>query len=218
MSIKILLADDHKIMRHGLRSLLEKEPGIEVVAEADNGQMAVRLTRKELPDVVIMDIAMQNLNGIEATRQIASDTPGVKVLALSIHSDTQFVVEMLQAGASGYLLKDCEFEELIRAINTVVSNKTYLSPEIADIVIENYIRNPPSKTVSSVFSVLTTREREVLQLLAEGKTNRQIASLLCLSIKTIETHRRQIMEKLKMQSLADLIKYAIRQGLTSLDH
>jgi DNA-binding NarL/FixJ family response regulator len=165
-----------------------------------------------------MDIAMHDLNGIEATRQITSESPDIKVLALSIHSDTQFVVEILQAGASGYLLKDCEFEELIRAINTVSSHRTYLSPEIADIVIENYIRDPLSKTVSYAPPVLTAREREVLQLLAEGKTTKQIASCLCLSIKTIDTHRRQMMKKLNTRSLADLIKYAIRQGLTSLEH
>jgi len=215
MNIRILLADDHRIMRHGLRSLLEKEPGFEVVAEADNGRSAVKLTQKLAPDVVIMDIAMQDLNGIEATRRIVSETPEVKVLVLSIHSETQIVVEVLRAGASAYLLKDCEFEELVRAIRAAVKNRTYLSPEISHILVENIIRNPPP-TTASVASVLTAREREVLQLLSEGKTTKQTASTLCLSIKTIDTHRRQIMEKLNIHNLADLIKYAIRKGITPL--
>ena len=215
MNIKVLLVDDHKIMRHGIRSLLEKETGMEVMEETNNGRTAIELARTLSPDVIIMDIAMHDLNGIEATRQITTELPEVKVIMLSMHSDRQMVADALQAGASGYLLKDCEFDELVRAIETVVSNRTYLSPEIADILVENFVRKSPSEE-SSASSVLTSREREVLQLLAEGKTTREIANTLCLSTKTVETHRRQMMEKLNIYNVAHLVKYAISQGLTSL--
>ena len=207
MNIKILLADDHKIVSDCLEPLLNKQPDMQVVARAENGQMAVRLTQKMEPDVVIMDIAMPDLNGIEATRQIIAHCPGVKVIALSMNSGRRFVTGILNAGASGYLTKNCSFEELVSAVRNVVANKKYLSPEISDIVIEETL--PTS-------SPLTTREREVLQLLAEGKTVKEIASQLCLSIKTIHTHRKQIMEKLDIHSIAELTKYALREGLTSL--
>ena len=216
MNIKILLADDHKIMRHGIRSLLEKEAGMEVLEETNNGRTAIKLARDLSPDVVIMDIAMHDLNGIEATRQITAELPEVKVIMLSMHSDRQMVADALQAGASGYLLKDCEFEELVRAIETVVSNRTYLSPEIAGILVENFVRKSPLSE-SSASSVLTSREREVLQLLAEGNTTKEIATSLCLSTKTVETHRRQMMEKLNIYTVAHLIKFAIRSGLTTLE-
>jgi DNA-binding NarL/FixJ family response regulator len=216
MSLKLLLVDDHKVMRHGIRSLLEKEAGMEVLEETNNGRTAIELARNLSPDVVIMDIAMHDLNGVEATRQITSELPEVKVIMLSMHSDRQMVADALQAGASGYLLKDCEFEELVRAIETVVTNRTYLSPEIADILVENFVRKSPLSE-SSVSSVLTSREREVLQLLAEGNSTREIATALCLSTKTVETHRRQMMEKLNIYSVANLIKFAIRTGLTSLE-
>ena len=172
MNIKLLLADDHKIMRHGIRSLLEKEAGMEVLEETNNGRTAIELARDLSPDVIIMDIAMHDLNGIEATRQITAELPEVKVIMLSMHSDRQMVADALQAGASGYLLKDCEFEELVRAIETVVSNRTYLSPEIADILVENFVRKSPLSE-SSASSVLTSREREVLQLLAEGNIDQR---------------------------------------------
>jgi DNA-binding NarL/FixJ family response regulator len=216
MSIKILLADDHKIIREGIRSLLEKQPGMKVVAEADNGLTALQLVQEIVPDMVIMDIGMPDLNGIEATRQIVARTPGVKVVALSMHLNKRFVVEMLKAGASGYLLKDCAFDELVQAIRAVVAHKTYLSPKIADAMVKDYIRLFPNIDFS-VFSILTPREREVLQLLAEGKSTKQIASSLQLSIKTIETYRQQIMEKLDIHSVAELTKYAISEGLTSLE-
>ena len=215
MSTKLLLVDDHKIMRHGIRSLLEKEAGMEVLEETNNGRTAIKLARDLSPDVIIMDIAMHDLNGIEATRQITAELPEVKVIMLSMHSDRQMVADALQAGASGYLLKDCEFEELVRAIETVVTNRTYLSPEIAGILVENFVRKSPLSE-SSASSVLTSREREVLQLLAEGNTTKEIATALCLSTKTVETHRRQMMEKLNMYTVAHLVKYAISQGLTSL--
>lgn len=216
MSIRILLADDHKILREGLRSLLEKQHDMEIIAEAENGRTTVQLVEELLPDVVIMDIVMPDLNGIEATRQIIAKAPGVKVVALSMYSDRRFIIEMLKAGASGYLLKYCAFEELINAIKSVVTNQIYLSPKIADLVIKNFVRHL-SKADLSVSSVLTNREREVLQLLAEGKSTKQIASALNVSTKTIEVYRQQIMNKLDIRSVAELTKYAIREGMTSLE-
>ncbi|MGD1074541.1 MAG: response regulator transcription factor [Thermodesulfovibrionales bacterium] len=215
MNAKVLLADDHKIVRDGLRTLLEKHPGIEVVGESEDGRETVQLVKKLSPQIVIMDIAMRELNGIEATRQIIAEHPDIKVIALSMHSDRRFVSEMLKAGAAAYLLKDCAFEELESAIRTVMKNKTYLSPAIAGVIIENYIRSAP-KSDPSVFSLLSDREREVLQLMAEGKTTKEIASHLVVSAKTVETHRMNIMTKLDIHSIAELTKYAIREGLTSL--
>ena len=216
MSLRILLADDHRIMREGLRSLLEKQPGMQVIAEAENGITTVQLSRKFKPDVVLMDIIMPDLNGIEATRQIVAELPDVKIIALSMHSDSKFVTEMLSVGASGYLLKDSAFEELGNALRTVVNNKTYLSPKIASLVAKDYssrisTKSPPASPV------LTNREREVLTILAEGKTTKQVASSLNVSVKTIETHRKKIIDKLGFNSIAELTKYAIREGLTSLD-
>ncbi len=216
MTIKIVLADDHQIVRHGLRSLLTAEPDMKVVAEADNGRAVLRLTKEFSPEVVIMDISMPGLNGIEATRQIVAEVPGVKVIALSMHSDSLFVLNMLKAGASAYLLKDCALEELVKAIRCVVDQKTYLSPGISDVVIKDFVSGW-SSTGASAFSVLTAREREVLQLMAEGKTTNQIADALCVSVKTVESHRKQIMNKSGIHSVAELTKYAIRQGLTSLE-
>lgn len=215
MTIKILVADDHKIIRDGLRALLEKQENMEVVAEAQDGATAIRLAKKLLPNIVIMDIGMPDMNGIDATRQIVAETQGVKVIALSMHSDRRFVIEMLKAGASGYLLKDSAFEELALAIKTIINNQPYLSPKITDVVIKEYIYSNP-QSEKTVFSALTIREREVLQLLAEGKSTKQIAAQLNVSVKTIETHRQQIMEKLDIRSIAELTKYAIREGLTSL--
>ena len=216
MSIRILLADDHKIVRDGLRALIEKQSGMEVIAEAGDGRSTVQMVQELLPNLVIMDIAMPDMNGIEATRQITATAPNVKIVALSMHSDKRFVAEMLKAGASGYLLKDCAFEELDNAIRAVIANRTYLSPKIADIIIKDYTRLFP-KTEFSVFSILTLREREVLQLLAEGKTTKEISSSLNISAKTVETYRKQIMDKLDIHSIAELTKYAVREGLTSLD-
>jgi DNA-binding NarL/FixJ family response regulator len=217
MSIRIILADDHKIVRLGLRTLLEGQPGMEVVAEAQDGREAFQKVKDFLPDVVVMDIAMPELNGIEATRLITAEFPNVKVIALSMHSDRRFVARMLESGASGYLLKDCAFEELAHAIKAVYENQTYLSPDITGVVIGDYLRQLSSKSPSSLFSLLTPREREVLQPLTEGKTTKQIAALLHVSAKTIETHRSQIMEKLDIHSVAELTKYAIREGITTLE-
>jgi len=203
-------------MREGLRSLLEKQPGMEVIAEAENGRTTVQLSHKFKPDVVLMDIIMPDLNGIEATRQILAESPGIKVIALSMRSDRKFVTEMLSAGASGYLLKDSAFEELGKALRTVINNQIYLSPKIASLVVKDYLPNTITKDYSAP-PVLTRREREVLTLLAEGKSTKQIASSLYVSVKTIETHRKKIMDKLGVNSIAELTKYAVREGLTSLD-
>jgi DNA-binding NarL/FixJ family response regulator len=215
MKIKVLLADDHVMMRGGLRMVLEQNAELAVVGEAEDGREAVRLAKKLSPDVVVMDIAMPDMNGIEATRQIVADHPGSKVIALSMHSDRHFVSEMLKAGATAYLLKQCAVDELIAAIKTVLKNQTYLSPCISGVVVDHFVRNS-SKSEPSVFSHLTDREREVLQLMAEGKTSKEIAFQLHLSIKTIETHRMKVMEKLNIHTVAELTKYAIREGLTSL--
>lgn len=216
MAIRILIADDHQILRQGLRTLLEKEPDMEVVAEAEDGRKTVALVREVIPHVVIMDVNMPDMNGIEASRQILSELPEVKIIALSMHADRRFVINMLKAGAQGYLLKDCAFEELAQAIRLVMANKTYLSPGVAGIVVKDYVHRMPGPAPSA-FSVLTAREREVLQLMAEGKSTSQIAELLSISVKTVETHRQQLMHKLGMRSVAELTKYAIREGLTSLE-
>jgi DNA-binding NarL/FixJ family response regulator len=216
MDVKILLADDHKIMRDGLRSMIEKQKDMKVVAEAEDGRTAVSLAQELSPDVVVMDIAMPELNGIEATRQVVASSPGIKVIALSMHSDRRFVSGVLKAGASGYLLKESAFEELVQAIQIVCSGKTYLSPSIAHIVVKDYVSGSPD-TGSPSLPALTPREREVLQLLAEGKSTKQIALGLHLSAKTIETHRGRMMKKLGMNSLAQLTKYAVREGLTTLE-
>ncbi|MCP4657015.1 MAG: response regulator transcription factor [bacterium] len=216
MKKRILLADDHQIVREGLRSLFAKEEDLEVVAEAENGRKAVRLALDLAPDVVVMDVAMRDLNGIEATRQILAKRPTTKVLALSIHSNKRFVVEVLKAGASGYLLKDCAFEELVHAIRAVIANQSYLSPEITGAVIDDVVRGMPVNGDSASLR-LSNREREVLQLLAEGRSAREIAHRLHVSVKTVDTHRRHIMKKLNLHSVAELTKYAIREGLTSID-
>ncbi len=216
MGISILLAEDHQIMREGLRVMLAKQSGMEVIGEAADGRGAVRLAKELSPDVVIMDISMPGMSGIEATRHIATESKGIKVLALSMHSGRKIVAEMLKAGASGYVLKGCAFTDLCNAIRTVVAGQIYLSQGITDVVVEDYVRHlstdePPFHTM------LPPRERETLQLLAEGKSTKQIAATLHVSVKTIETYRRQIMNRLDMHSLPELTKYAIREGLTSLE-
>ncbi|KPJ99353.1 MAG: LuxR family transcriptional regulator [Desulfobacterales bacterium SG8_35] len=217
MGIRVLIADDHKIMLAGLRSLLEKQADFDVVAEAENGRKAVQMAQEKKPDVVVMDVSMPDLNGIEATTQIIESLPGTRVIALSMHSDKRFVMGMLQAGASGYLLKDCASQELANAIHQVAGGKKYLSPEITGVVIDDFLLGASSGEVAKAASVLSAREREVLQLIAEGWSTKQIASHLYVSIKTIETHRRQIMKKLDLHTIADLTKYAIREGLTSIE-
>jgi two-component system response regulator NreC len=218
MAIRILLADDHGIVRNGLRSLIEKQANSEmkVIAEAENGRIAVQLASELRPDIIIMDVSMPDLNGMEASRQILDKHPGIKILGLSMHSNRRFVADMLSAGVCGYMLKESLFDELILAIRTIMTGDIYLSPRITGVVIEDYISRL-AKDETSHSDVLTGREREVLQLLAEGKSTKQIAGQLHVSVKTIESNRRQIMNKLGIDSIAELTKYAIREGLTSLE-
>ena len=220
MAIRILIADDHKIVCDGLKAMLEAQPDMEIVAQADNGREAVKLAQKQKPDMIIMDVAMPDLNGLEAVRQILSNNPHIKVIALSMHADKRYVTGMLSSGASGYILKHCAFEELVHAIRIVLSNQVYLSPTIAGIVVKELAQSKSPRARQSISAspqALTSREREVLQLIAEGHSAREIALRLHLSVKTVETHRRQMMEKLEIRSIADLTKFAIREGLTSLD-
>jgi DNA-binding NarL/FixJ family response regulator len=212
MTIRILLADDHKIVFDSLKSLLDRQPDMEVVGGAENGRVAVEQVHELNPDVVIMDVTMPNLNGIEATHQITSKYPEIKVVALSMHADKQFVTGILSAGAAGYLTKNCSFDELVKAVRLVAANKKYLCPDVTGIVIEESLSGGSDKG-SSATDLLTSREREVLQLLAEGKTIKQIAEQLFLSIKTIYTHRDQIMKKLNVENMAELTKLALRDGL-----
>jgi len=216
LKTRILLADDHKIIRDGIRALLEKTTDMEVIAEASNGREAIELAEKKSVDVVIIDVAMPDTNGIEATRQIKTNNPNMKILALSMHSDQRFVADMLRAGASGYLLKDCAGEELERAVRTILKNQVYLSPSVAGIVADGFIHKP-GQAGFRARDILTARELEILQLMAEGRTTKEIAYQLEVSIKTVETHRKNLFEKLNLSSIADLTKYAIREGLTSLD-
>lgn len=213
MSVKIIIADDHKIMRDGLRNMLEKESGLEVVAEAKNGREAIQLTEHLRPDIVIMDISMDDLNGMDATRTIVGKGWGTKVIALSMHADKRFVAGMFEAGAMAYLLKDCAYNELVQAIRQTVSGRTYLCSMISGVVIRDYIQ----RMRKSEASLLSPREKEILQLLAEGSTTKRIADQLKVSVKTVETHRQHVMEKLNIFSIAELTKYAIKEGITSLD-
>ena len=194
--------------------LLEAEPDMVVIAEACNGREVLKQAQELLPDLIIMDVTMPELNGIEATRQILAIAPGIKVIALSMNSDSRFVLNMFRSGVSGYLLKECSQGELVKAIRTVIKEKTYLGPGISDIVIKDFLTGWQT-TNDSAFSTLTPKEREVLQLLAEGKSTKQIAETLYISIKTVESHRKQLMDKLEIRSVAELTKYAIREGLTS---
>jgi len=216
MSIKVLLAEDHHIIRQGIRSLLEKEKGIEVIGEATDGRETVDLAKQLQPDVVVMDISMPNMNGIEATRKICQENPDIKVIALSVHSDDPFVSGMLTAGASGYLLKDCLLDELIKAIEMVTKGRLYLSARIAQKVVQEY-KSLKSRENRSIFHTMTAREREVLQLIAEGKSMKEIGAILFVSEKTVATHKQHIMEKLGVHTVPDLVKIAIREGLIHLD-
>ncbi len=218
MTLRVLLADDHNIMRAGLRSLLESQSDIAVVGEAENGRTAVKLTRKLIPDIVIMDVSMPDLNGIDATRQILDELDRTRVIALSMHSDRRYIEGMLRAGVSGYLIKDCVLQEMVDAVRVVANGQIYLSPRIAGTVVQSFVNHLNGKQpASSGTELLTLREREVLQLIAEGVETKQIADRLNISPKTVESHRRNLMEKLHLYSIAELTKYAIREGLTELD-
>jgi DNA-binding NarL/FixJ family response regulator len=213
MSAKIVLAEDHQLIREGLRTLLEKELGMEVIGEAGDGEAAVQLARELLPDIVIMDVTMPGLDGIGATRQIISELPSIKVIALSMYSNKLFVTDMFEAGASGYLLKECASVELEHAISAVLANEIYLSPKVSGLVLDGQMKRP--LVTQNPAAVLTKRDCEVLQLLASGKSTKEIALMLDKSVQSIDAYRRQIMDKLDIHSVAGLTKYAIREGLTT---
>jgi DNA-binding NarL/FixJ family response regulator len=215
MSIRILLVDDHRILREGLRSLLTQQPDIEVVGEACDGEQAVALALELVPDLVIMDVVMAGLDGVAATRRIRAECPGVRVIALSMHSDRRFVSEMLRAGAIGYLVKDSAFEELHQAVRSVMENRPYLSGSITCTLVEDFVRQASAERAPlSPLQMLTAREQEVLRLLADGKRVKEIAHLLNVSVKTVESHRQNIMDKLEIHSTIELTRYALREGLT----
>jgi DNA-binding NarL/FixJ family response regulator len=216
MSVRVLLVDDHRMMREGLRALLAGEPDIEIVGEASDGRTALDLVRTLAPDVVVMDVGMPELNGVEATRRIRTEHEGVRVIALSTHADKRYVHHMLEAGACGYVLKIAAHDELLRAVRAAGLGKTYLSPEIAGLVVARSTSADARREVSA-YSTLGAREREVLQLVTEGKTSAEVAQQMHISIKTVETHRRNIVQKLGLHGTAELTKYAVREGLTSLE-
>lgn len=213
--IRILLADDHNVMRRGLRLLLESQPEFSVVAEAADGRQAVEQAMATKPDVVVLDIAMPHLNGAEAAQRITEMLPGTAIVILSMHSDEGYVLRALKAGAKGYLVKDSAESDLIDAIKAVSAGKAFFSPEVSKVLVDDYVREMRSRGVEDSYELLTAREREILHLLAEGKSNKDIAALLNLSLFTVETHRRNLQEKLNLHSLAELILYAVRKGVIS---
>jgi DNA-binding NarL/FixJ family response regulator len=212
---RVLLADDHSLVRAGIRSLLEKISGIEVVGEASNGREALELIKTQLPDLVLMDIAMRDLGGLEALPRITKNFPSVKVVILSAHANEEYVIRALRSGAAGYLLKDAATMELELAISAVAQGRTYLSPSISRTVIDSYLERVGS--ASSPIEQLTARQREILQLIAEGKNTKEIAGLLEISVKTVEAHRLQLMARLDIHDVPGLVRYAIRSGLVSSD-
>lgn len=213
--IRILLADDHNVMRRGLRLLLEGQPEFTVVAEASDGRQALEQAEATTPDVVVLDIAMPNLSGIEAAHRIASMLPKTAIVILSMHADEGYVLRALKAGAKGYLLKDSAEGDLIEAIKTVSQGKTFFSPEISKMLVDDYVREIRSRGFEDSYELLTSREREILQLLAEGKSNKEIATSLGLSLYTIETHRRNLQDKLNLHSFPELVLYAVRKRVIS---
>jgi DNA-binding NarL/FixJ family response regulator len=220
-TVRVLLIDDHRILRQGLRALLEREPDFEVIGEAEDGRSGVEMAKDSHPDIILMDISMPALNGIDAARQILAHSPQSRIIALTAHSDRNLVREILKAGAVGYVVKDSAVEELTSAVRTVLAGRVYLSPRVAGLVVEGFVTERAAAAgipAAGVFARLTAREREVLQLMAEGKATKEVAQALSVSVKTAETHRRAIMEKLDLHSVAELTKYAIREGLTSLEY
>ncbi len=216
MAIRVLLADDHRIVREGLRALLEKCDDIQVVGDADDGRAAVELAKDLEPDIIVMDVAMPNLNGMEAARQITSHNDEIKVIVLSMYSKGKIILQMFEAGVSGYLLKENAARELIKAIRVVARGEAFISQEVSGIVFKDYV-DQRRKSVVDPVTRLSPREREVVQLLSEGKSTRDIANLLCLSIKTVESHRRNVMQKLNIDSIAELTKFAIQEGITTVE-
>ena len=215
-NIKVVIADDHTILRQGIKSLLDIQEGIEVMGEAKDGREAIKTIEELLPDVILMDIAMPGLNGLEATRRIKKKFPKVKVVVLTMHANEEYIFQILNAGADGYLVKETAFQDLISAINAVHKGEAFMSPSISKKVMTDYIQRAQGEEKVG-FDTLTTREREILQLVAEGNSNKKIAEALFISPKTVETHRAHIMDKLNIHDRAGLIKYAIRKGMINLD-
>ncbi len=211
--VRIVLADDHTVMRNGLKLLLERQPHLQVVGEAADGRQAVALSESANPDVVIMDIGMPNLNGIEAARQIVNRSPRTAIAILSMHSDESYVIRALKAGARAYLLKDSAEADLLAAVRALTEGKSFFSPAISKILVEDYMRQLESRGAEDTYELLTNREREILQLLAEGRTNKEVANMLNLSLYTVETHRTHILQKLNLHSVPELILYAVRKGI-----
>jgi DNA-binding NarL/FixJ family response regulator len=216
MRVNVLLVEDHTLVRSGIRSLLAGSPEVKVVGEAADGRQALELCRELNPDVVLADVEMRGLNGIETARQLRLEQPQIRVIMLSMHGDPQYVLESLKAGANGYVLKDAAFTELLTAIQAVVAGRRYLSPPLADLVMDDYVRRATGKQVASELDKLSAREREILQLVAEGRSSVQIAGLMHISVRTVDTHRYNVMQKLDIHSIAGLTKFAIVHGLTSL--
>jgi len=212
-TVRILLADDHGLVRRGLHYLLERSPSFQVVGEASDGRQAVQLAEKLKPDVVIMDIAMPNLNGLDATAQIVKKNPSTGVIILSMHSDETYLVRALSAGAKGYLLKDSAEADLLRAVEVVSQGRPFFSPAIAETLLEDYMRRLKQQNLTDSYDLLTDREKEVLQLLAEGKSNKEVAALLNLSLYTVETHRSNLMQKLRLHNTAEIVLYAVRKRI-----
>lgn len=214
-TIRVLLADDHKVMRSGLRLLLSQQPDLVVVGEADDGRQAVALVNSLKPQVVVMDIGMPNLNGVEASRQITQSNPGTSVVILSMHADETYILRALRSGARAYLLKDSAESDLLRAIHAVVEGKSFFSPAVSKVLLEEYVQKLQRTGAEDSYDLLTPREREILQLVAEGKSNKDVANLLNLSVYTVETHRANMMEKLNLKGVPELILYAVRKGIIS---
>jgi RNA polymerase sigma factor (sigma-70 family) len=211
--IRILLADDHTVVRDGLRALVEKQPDMSVIGEAADGRDTIRIAEEQSPDVIIMDIAMPNMNGIEATRRIMASNPQTAVLILSMHQDESYVLRSLKAGARGYLLKDSVRSDVIEAIRAVVQGRSFLTRKVSRILQEDYVREMERRGLEDSYDLLTDREREILQLVAEGRTNKEVASMLNISLTTVETHRTHILQKLNLHSIPELILYAVRKGI-----